>query len=1014
VKKKIIQLATLFLLAIAAGFASAQDTGSPLNLGLPDLHAPGWNTIINNNSIAINNFAATVNTGTAINTLISRLPNCNIAGGYFYSPFLGQCAIPAGGGGGGAVSSVFTRTGDVIAQTGDYNFSQISGIAAPSQLPVGAAGSAGILKCGTNTVCTAGVISVPVGNVGTVTSFSAGDLNPLFTSSVSLATSTPALTFSPTPAGQNLVFAGPTSGGAGAYTFRALVANDIPTSTLTPATTSTYGVAKCDGTTITCTSGVFSAVGGGGGTVVPSPQFQIPFYSSAGTSSSITGDTFITTDGSGNVTVKSVATTGAAGVGGGTTNTEGTATAGASGQDIWWADSASHWLKMNNNNAGADFIAGIGTAGTAGNCVKFGTGGLILADSGGPCSGGAAVQLTSSSSQTVTQSVNTYLFVNYMNRRIYVDGFPSTCSGGTTQADCAWIAAVNLANSTSNTVDLVFGAQNSYLKNNQWVEPTGGFWSVNLIGAGRNATFIQDLTSAPTTASILRGAGAPSAYLVIRDLTINAGGNRGSCFDLLGGGSSGGEIRNVTCEGFVSTAVSGIDHAAELGSTGSNFYEDWNIENFGISAPFGVSQTYGNFTAVLTGTALTSVTITSGGTYGSVSAAATYGVAHVNDPHGFCSGNEPTLVPLFGGTTAVTGFTITNAGTCTAPPDISVILETPVTYGLKAYVSDSSIDHYSGTGQTSIILFGASDFVTHFHPIAVWNGIEASGAINLAGTECDTVINCIILDSTASGSTLSQTNAVTAVGGKHLPGSVLITMKSSALAANFSTFGLLCGGGASPDYQEFVTTGTGPTPPGGTGWPALVGVSANDHSCTSMGTGMNTDFTPSIGVGAMKYYGVAASTPLLGTDANNNVVPGSVSTAVARWATGYCTGAASTSVTGGFINFGGNVGCATAPSTTIGFQLPSAGGAITNISLVCMVTGTTSTDGTVQLFYTAPGSTTRTSLGLTLSYGTTTAGTSVAPTGFTSFSYAANGTITANMAPVASAGLASCSIGFNY
>jgi hypothetical protein len=48
----------------------------------------------------------------------------------------GKCVVNAsgGGGGGGAVSSVFGRTGAVTAQAGDYNFSQIAGQLALSQI----------------------------------------------------------------------------------------------------------------------------------------------------------------------------------------------------------------------------------------------------------------------------------------------------------------------------------------------------------------------------------------------------------------------------------------------------------------------------------------------------------------------------------------------------------------------------------------------------------------------------------------------------------------------------------------------------------------------------------------------------------------------------------------------------------------------------------------------------------------------------------------------------------------
>lgn len=66
------------------------------------------------------------------------------------------------------------------------------------------------------------------GGSGTVTTFSAGNLSPLFSTSVSNPTTTPALSFTLTNQSANVVFAGPTSGGAAAPTFRSLVAGDIP------------------------------------------------------------------------------------------------------------------------------------------------------------------------------------------------------------------------------------------------------------------------------------------------------------------------------------------------------------------------------------------------------------------------------------------------------------------------------------------------------------------------------------------------------------------------------------------------------------------------------------------------------------------------------------------------------------------------------------------------------------------------------------------------------------------
>jgi lysophospholipase L1-like esterase len=73
---------------------------------------------------------------------------------------------------------------------------------------------------------------------GTVTSFSAGDFSPLFTTAEATATTTPALTFTAITQAQNLIFGGPASGSAAAPTFRALVALDIPTLDITKITTS--------------------------------------------------------------------------------------------------------------------------------------------------------------------------------------------------------------------------------------------------------------------------------------------------------------------------------------------------------------------------------------------------------------------------------------------------------------------------------------------------------------------------------------------------------------------------------------------------------------------------------------------------------------------------------------------------------------------------------------------------------------------------------------------------------
>lgn len=62
--------------------------------------------------------------------------------------------------------------------------------------------------------------AVASAGAGSVTSFSAGTLSPLFTTSVANPTLTPALSFSLSTAAQNSIFAGPAMGGAGAPSFQ--------------------------------------------------------------------------------------------------------------------------------------------------------------------------------------------------------------------------------------------------------------------------------------------------------------------------------------------------------------------------------------------------------------------------------------------------------------------------------------------------------------------------------------------------------------------------------------------------------------------------------------------------------------------------------------------------------------------------------------------------------------------------------------------------------------------------
>ncbi len=145
-----------------------------------------------------------------------------------------------------------------------------------------------------------GCFTISGGAGGTVTSFSAGTLSPLFTTSVTTATSTPALSFTASSAAQNSVLAGPATGGAGAYSFQiaptisAANMTNFPTFSFTlgstsisiPGTTTSVSGLTVNGVVLTATGGTttflnqagsYSTPAGSGGTVT-SVGVSVPSY----------------------------------------------------------------------------------------------------------------------------------------------------------------------------------------------------------------------------------------------------------------------------------------------------------------------------------------------------------------------------------------------------------------------------------------------------------------------------------------------------------------------------------------------------------------------------------------------------------------------------------------------------------------------------------------------------------------------------------------------------------------
>lgn len=108
----------------------------------------------------------------------------------------------------------------------------------------------------------AGPTGPPGSGSGTVTSV-ALTVPAEFSVAGSPVTTSGTLAVSKATQSANTVYAGPTTGSAAAPTFRAVVPADLPL-----ASSSAFGAVKVDGTTITASSGVISAVGGSSGALV--------------------------------------------------------------------------------------------------------------------------------------------------------------------------------------------------------------------------------------------------------------------------------------------------------------------------------------------------------------------------------------------------------------------------------------------------------------------------------------------------------------------------------------------------------------------------------------------------------------------------------------------------------------------------------------------------------------------------------------------------------------------------
>lgn len=174
----------------------------------------------------------------------------------------------SGTGGSGTVTSITAGTGITLSPS-TITVSGSVGISNNTANTLAGFNNSGVFSdvaIGTGLTLSAGTLAATGGGSGTVTSFSAGNLSPLFTSSVATATTTPALTFSLTNAAAGTLF-GNFTGSSGAPSFTAPgTADQVLGVAHTGGGLEYKTITAGTNITVTPTAGVITIAATGGGT----------------------------------------------------------------------------------------------------------------------------------------------------------------------------------------------------------------------------------------------------------------------------------------------------------------------------------------------------------------------------------------------------------------------------------------------------------------------------------------------------------------------------------------------------------------------------------------------------------------------------------------------------------------------------------------------------------------------------------------------------------------------------
>lgn len=404
-----------------------------------------------------------------------------------------------------------------------------------------------------------------------------------------------------------------------------------------------------------------------------------------------------------------------------------------------------------------------------------------------------------------------------LNLDFYVAGTPSTCGGGTTSLDCAWIAATAYA--TANNVQPILHLAPGINQTCNGISTTAQH-RPSILGNGMVASTIQQTCSIATpVVSYGCNTGTSDAEAIhLERFRIDANGLAPQGLYFAAQNTSFLEHLNVIGANGSNNFVQIGNTSCAAGQVGSVF--QISLDDVYVDGKGTGPGSWATGTVSITG-GTPSVSITSGGTYN-----------HANPPGyltGYGAGANPCSTmgtvtvhtAATGSQYTVTGVTLSGFSGCVAGVGSYIFIPDlpPAKYGIDfQYFTDSvaTMVVTNTVGQTaSIHNENSANTFVGAHPYSAYVGIKDDAGGNWYGVDCDS--NHVMLSLTEAtrvhGCNVFY-NSLTA-----FPGATVFLLGTGSNGSLIEGTNAI-NGSENSDYHEFVTTAGGPVDTGQGNWPS--------------------------------------------------------------------------------------------------------------------------------------------------------------------------------------------------